>query len=207
MIRTLEDAQLRRGGFRIGVLHGKQLAGKDDREYKIQREVYLVGNLRMNVSKTRKVEVRIIAYEVPLGKTNRSYSVDLIGYDQEFNIYLIEVKRENNRETLQKDVVEQINSYYEMFRKIKSEFEKEFAERFLFPVRFKSIVKVILAPRQYYQQNGRENESLARRNDGDVLFGYFGNIARRGETDLVRPSKMWVDVSFYNPQARWTIAH
>ena len=204
MIRKLKDDQLRRSDFKIGTFHGKQLPGKDSRECKIQREVYLVGNLRMNLSRTCRRDVRIIAYEVPLGKKSRR--IDLIGYDDAFNIFLIEVKRKDNRETLHEKVVAQIDEYAEVFHKIRKDFEKEFSTIFFFRPRFRNIIKVVLAPREYYRQNGGENELFATRRNGDVLFGYFGRIPKDGEKDLVKSSRNRVEVNFHNGKSWPAIA-
>jgi len=179
------------------MFHGKQLLNGDKREHKIQRDIFLVGSMRLVFSKTKKTDVRIIAYEMPLGKKRRSESIDLVGYDSNLNLYLIEVKRGDNPDTLEEHVVRQVGSYAEMFDQVKSDFEQEFRERFFFDARFRGIIKMVCAPRYYYEKNGAKNQSFAKSYGGDVLFGFFGGIKKGAETELLKASKEHIGVHFY----------
>ena len=171
--------KLREKGFRLGTWHGKN-PDADDREYAIQRALYLYG---INLVPTRKkpIYLRPFAYEMPLYRSSRSKSVDVVAYDGLFNVYLIEVKRAKNTERLE-DAVKQVNRYAEAFQKIKTDVEDEFKERFHFGAVFRDVVKVIVAPRNFYDTEDHKFLSSFR---GDVWVGYLGRIQPGAEASLL----------------------
>jgi len=79
---------LRESGFQMGCLHGKLHAKDPKSEAHIQRTIFL--SQRIKVWKTIDLApiIRIFAYEVPLELASRGKSVDLMGYDKDFNLYL-----------------------------------------------------------------------------------------------------------------------
>jgi len=169
----------RKKGFRLGTWHGKILDA-DNREYAIQRALYLYGiNLVLTRKKSRYL--RPIAYEMPLCRSSRSESIDVVAYDKEHRVYLIEVKRAKTPERLE-DAVKQVNRYAEAFRKIKADVEAEFEKQFHFGIAFKGIVKMIVAPRDFYPKDRKFLSSYC----GDVCLGCLGRIQTGDEAELLR---------------------
>lgn len=178
---------LRTAGFRMGTYRGKQLDEKDTREYKIQRDLYLIGNIRLVFSNERFMTVRMVGYEFPLYHISRGRSCDLIGYDRDFNIYLFEVKKWNNREGL-KRAVEELDDYSKAFKEISKYVEEEFHKVFFIKANFKKIIKIVLAPKEYYDKQEQNKEYLKSYN-GDVRFGYFARVPSGETVNLVRRPK------------------
>lgn len=193
-------ATMRSQGFKIGMYHGKTLPDDDRREYKIQRDLFLIGKVKLNFSKNKTTVVRVFAYEVPLQDgVARGECADLLGYDKDFNIYIFELKRGTNQEALQ-EVINQINGYATTIVKKLPQIEKEFKAAFLLRSRSisfkKSVVKkIILAPREYYDDS--ENRACIKKYlKGDILFGYFGRIADGNEAKLRRSGVECVNINF-----------
>jgi hypothetical protein len=115
---------------------------------------------------------------MPLYRSSRSESIDVVAYDAEHKVYLIEVKRAKSSQKLA-DAVDQVNKYAEIFRQIKADVEVEFKKQFHFGVVFKSIVKAIVAPRDFY---GTEDHKFLSSFRGDVWVGYLGSIRQAAET-------------------------
>ena len=172
----------RKKGFRLGTWHGK-IPDADDREYAIQRALYLYGINLVLPTRKKPIYLRPFAYEMPLYRSSRSKSVDVVAYDAEHKVYLIEVKRAKSSQRLA-DAVKQVNDYAETFRQIKADVETEFKEQFHFDIAFKSIVKVIVAPRDYYYH--AENHTFLSSYCGDVWVGYLGRIQPKDEAKLLR---------------------
>jgi hypothetical protein len=172
--------ELRRKGFRLGTWHGKAPTA-DDREYAIQRALYLYGGCLVPHRDSKShIRLRPIAYEMPLYSVSRGKSVDVVAYDQRLNIYLIEVKRARNEQSLA-DAIDQLNEYAEIFKKIKTDVEAEFNERFHFGAVFNKIVKLVVAPSDFY---GDEDKMFLDSFGGDVRVGYIGRI--RSDEDAKR---------------------
>lgn len=204
-------------GFRIGMWHGKQLLPGDPREYKIQRDMYQIGSAILKFGKGDQGErrVRFAGYEVPLRM--RRERMDLVAYDSDFNVYIVEVKRSENTEPLDQ-VVEQVEGYSDLFEEIRPHFEREFTDAFFLPgVTLGKVVTVICAPRQYYLagrcSDNSTNLKFAKRYKGVVWLGYLANIDKGKEGGLLdiytnRPLR----INFYNNatvkgQARGLCAH
>lgn len=174
--------ELRRRDFRLGTWHGKEPVA-DDREYAIQRALYLYG-INLVLTRKKSIYLRPFAYEMPLYRSSRSDSIDVVAYDAEHKVYLIEVKRAKNTERLE-DAVKQVNRYAEAFQKIKADVEAEFEKQFHFRIVFKSIIKVIVAPRDFY---GTEDHKFLS-SCGDVWLGYLGRSGRVRSKD--KPKLLW----------------
>jgi len=147
----------RRRGFRLGQLHGKLQAENRRSEAHIQRTVFLSQKVRVWLKRDKVIDIRIFGYEMPLevGRS-RGQCVDLIGYDKEDNLYLIELKKKESGEKIP-DIIEQIDRYGKMVKKILPFIEKEFREEFFLPIRFnKSIKKMILAPREFFASRKKQ---------------------------------------------------
>lgn len=174
-------ANVRTSGFRIGTIHGRLEPQKTGSEAMLQRNLYHRGSLELVRSKTNKTRVRLVAYEVPLKKGKRTDSVDLIGYDKDKNLYLIELKRGNSSEELRK-VVGQVVDYREKFRGIQGDFVRELKDAFFFDFPAKSSVRcLILAPREFYKKKKTE---LDKARQVGIDFAYFGHV--RHEKNLSR---------------------
>jgi len=172
---------LRTKNFKIGQLHGKLRAANDASEAHIQRTVFLSQKLRLWKKRNEAVVIRIFGYEIPLKtKCTRGECVDLIGYDKNRNLYLIELKKMNSFERMA-DVIEQINDYADAVKNILPNIEREVEEEYFLPISFIGIRKVILAPREFYDTL-RRKEAL----DKSIDYTYFRDrdITKRkpGET-------------------------
>jgi hypothetical protein len=185
-------------GFKIGVYHGKTLPEDDKREYKIQRDLFLIGKVKLNFSKENTIKVKIFAYEVPIEEgASRVKCIDLLGYDKDFNIYIFELKRTQG-DPLEK-VVNQINDYSKKIIKKLDQIESEFKDAFLFQnISFNKacIKKIILAPREYYTQPVNKTYIKKCIRENDILLGYFGGIAKNNETKLRRSGIECININF-----------
>lgn len=157
----------RKGDFKLGVIHGKIKAQK--RELIMQRNIFLMSSII--IKSARDVEsnrrIRIFGYEVPLGHY-RDKCIDLLGYDKDHFLYIIELKDSENNEKLP-DVEEQITGYANGISKARLDLEKDFADTFFAKVKFKEVVKkIILAPHEFYRKNGVGCQAKP-----DITYLYF----------------------------------
>ena len=142
----------RKSDFKLGALHGKVSPTKVASEAAIQRKLFLSQSIKIVRSslESRNTCIRLIAYEMPLGY-HRDLCVDLVGYDADHNLYLIELKAGTSSEKLPQ-VMDQIGKYACIVKEIKGYIEKDFEKTFYFPLKIKDIKKVILAPRKFYDK-------------------------------------------------------
>lgn len=163
---TISNHKLREKDFRLGQIHGRLQAENPFSEANIQRTVFLTQRAIIHRKRDVKTLIRILGYEVPLNKgVSRGECVDLMGYDKEHNLYIIELKKAGSSERLP-EIIEQLNRYEKAVKSIIDFIEKEFEAEYFFPVRFnKTIKKMILAPRTFYDNR----ECL----DSSVDHGYF----------------------------------
>lgn len=162
---------LRKDNFKLGRLHGRVAAQKKQAETHIQRILFL--NQRLSIVRSRKdsCEIKLFGYEIPLEHgCSRVRCIDLMGYDQDHNLYLIELKRGRTSEQMPK-IIRQINDYADMVRDILPNIEQDFKRTFFLPIRFRSIRKVVLAPREFYTTERRR--ALI---DPSVEYAYFRNV-------------------------------
>lgn len=155
---------LRNKDFKLGCLHGKLQAEDESSEAHIQRTVFLSQRIRVWRTKDLAPIIRIFGYEVPLEDYKRGRCIDLIGYDKNHNLYVIELKKKESDEPIEK-VIKQINGYTDSVQKILPFIEEEFEEAFFFPIKFISIKKMIIAPREFYK-----GQKLT---DKTIDYGYF----------------------------------
>jgi hypothetical protein len=151
------NAKLRTSDFKFGVIHGKIKPVNKDSEAAIQRNIFLSQRIEIVRSKKDRAFVRLFAYEMPLGY--RKKRVDLLGYDQNHDLFIIELKDRKNRQELA-EVEEQINDYQKLILKIKRNMEKEFQEIFHLAIRFKAIKKAILAPQEFFKGKKPQDKSI-----------------------------------------------
>lgn len=156
----------RKKDFQLGCLHGKLQAADKRSEAHIQRTIFLSQRIRVWRTMTCKPIIRIFGYEVPLENYGRGRCIDLMGYDGEHNLYVIELKKKESAENMDK-VIKQVNDYAESVNSIRSYIEKEFVETYFFPIKFKSIKKMIIAPREFYK--GKKGQMI----DSTIDYGHF----------------------------------
>ena len=171
--------------FKLGQIHGKLRARKRKSEAHIQRTVFLIRKIKIWRKRNKTTTVRMFGYEVPLqsGKS-RGSCVDLMGYDKDRNLYLIELKKKGSGEKIPK-IIKQINDYENMVKRILPCIEREFKEEFLFPIKFnKTIRKIILAPREFYSSRKEDLKGES------IDFCYFRdkNINKRKSHRMINLS-------------------
>jgi hypothetical protein len=168
--------------FKLGRFHGKIKPEDKGSEAQIQRKAFL--SQMIEIVRGRKdedkVKVRLFGYEVPLEPDkNRGKCVDLMGYDKELNLYLIELKNKDSRETIT-DVIGQLNGYVGIVEKIKGYIAEELEAELLLPIKFKDIKIMLLAPREFYKNKGLT--------DAGIDFGSFRDkdINERKSNEVIR---------------------
>lgn len=163
----METNLRREDGFKLGQIHGKIQADNKDSEAQIQRVVFLSQKIQLYIKRDTTISIRLLGYEVPLMKgVSRGKCVDLIGYDKEHNLYLIELKKGASQEKI-KDIETQIDDYENMIKKILPNIVEEFKKEYFLSIEFANIKKIILAPIEFYQQKYKE---LTR---SDIYYCYF----------------------------------
>ncbi len=161
---------LRRENFRFGCFHGKPVAEKIESEANIQRVLFLNKQLRIVRSKTNISMINLFGYEIPLEQGNsRGKCVDLMGYDKEYNLFLIELKKDKTSEKMSK-IIEQINGYADSVKVIREAIEAEFEKTFFFKIKFSLMIKkVILAPREFYKLRSKKELT-----DATIEYAFIG---------------------------------
>jgi hypothetical protein len=165
----------RKHNFRLGQLHGKLQAENNKSEAQIQRTVFLSQKLKVFKKRNETILIRIFGYEVPLkDNCTRGQCIDLLGYDKDHNLYLIELKKKESHERIV-DIIEQLSGYEAYVKQILPGIEEEFKSEYFFPISFKAVKKIILAPREFYET--RKEELIP----GSIEYTYFGdkNINKR----------------------------
>jgi len=179
--------ELRKKDFRLGKIHGKTSPQKKLSEATVQRNLFLgqrITFVRKRDGRSNPV-VRIFAYEVPLEKVSRGRCIDLLGYDQDKNLYIFELKNKNSTEKLSK-VNSQIKDYANTLIKIKEDIEREFNEEFFFTnIEFKEIRKIVVDPREFYKANGDDYK-------GDIEYLYYADGSIFGKADIPQNVKLHV---------------
>ena len=165
------NSKLRKSDFKLGSIHGKISPKEKNSEAMIQRNVYLSQCIKIKRSNDDKKNslIRLFAYEMPLG-SGRDNCVDLVGYDVNHNLYLIELKKGSSAEALSK-VIDQINGYANKVAEIREHIEEDFEKTFYLNLKFKKIKKLILAPREFYKGNKRNDYS-----DDTIEYLYFRDM-------------------------------
>ena len=166
---------LRESNFKIGCFHGKLNPEKENSEAVLRNHLYLIGMLRLMLTKTNFIDIKILAYEMPLeSRKTRGRCIDLFGYDQNKKPWIIELKKQDSNENVD-EIVKQINAYAEMFgnEKVKTGIQNEIRERYHWKdFKFSDgIGKVILAGRDFYE--GKNVKSMK----DDIYFCSYSGIS------------------------------
>jgi len=144
--------------FKLGIIHGKIQPDKEKSEASIQRNLFLHQRIVIKRGKYNECIVRLFAYEMPLG-LKRDECIDLVGYDKDFNLFLIELKSEESKEHLS-EVVQQLNNYEKRVKEIKRSIEKDFKKTFYLHIKFTDIKKAILAPKMFYYGKTLDDDTI-----------------------------------------------
>lgn len=161
----------RKSNFRIEQIHGKP-PSKTSHEARIRNYIFGSRILLIKHSRTHETRIRVIGYEVPIyarGK-KRDECIDLLGYDADFQPWIIELKIGKSAEQLN-DVVSQVNRYSTAFAEgIKKSVEIEIQSRLLWrSFKFSGAVnKMILADRSFFKNYKDKPE-----NADDIAFCSF----------------------------------
>ena len=168
--------------FKIGCVHGKSSAQEKDSEAQLRNELYMIGMLKIEKSKKETINIRLVAYEMPLQTgQSRVCCIDLFGYDENKKPWIIELKTETSGEIIEKNI-EQIDGYGEMFEQTRDNVEREIQEKYHWK-EFKfsqGIGKVILAGRIFFQ-----NKELINYRELGIYCCSFSRIK-----DVVRDDKV-----------------
>ncbi len=165
---------LRKQDFKLGQIHGRLQAENNKSEAQIQRAVFLSQKINLFVSRGHTIQIRLFGYEIPLqSNASRGRCVDLMGYDEKHNLYLIELKDENSREKTDK-IEKQITDYEIMLRQRLIDIQKDFKREFFLPIIFgrKKIYRIILAPKQFF--NPHRMKEIKRLRNEDIIYADFG---------------------------------
>lgn len=195
---------MREKDYKIGRVHGRVTTKTKKGENEIRNQVFLIGQVMIEVERDVALPIRIIAYEFPLGG-GRDNCIDLLGYDEKHNPWIFELKKENTRDSIKK-MIEQVNCYAEKFADIIPSVAKEISKVY-FLNNFsltKNIRKVILIPREYY--NNRDL-TLPNHNQG-IFFCSFARIKSLydddGQVNLLSKTikSGWIRLRIMNSDAR-----
>ncbi|MFC2129986.1 hypothetical protein ACFLSQ_00980 [Bacteroidota bacterium] len=163
--------KVRTKNFKLLTFHGKLKPEKSSKEANLRNALFLIGSFALHLPKEKIVNIRIIGYEVPLdGRQSRGKCMDLLGYDKDFNPYIIELKIEESKEDIDK-IISQINNYAQLFDEIRDVISLEISKK-LFWSEFKfkgETKKILLAPRNFYK-----NHTI--KNDKSIIYCSIGNI-------------------------------
>jgi len=194
----------RQTGFRIGCFHGKLTAAKQVSEAQLRNELYLIGMLEIELSRKESIQIRLVAYEMPLhaGKT-RGRCIDLFGYDQDFKPWIIELKGQDSNESIPQ-IADQINDYAEHFEEIRESVRNEIQRQFHWQdFQFQGQAgKIILASREYWVRQAKEKDWPE-----GIYYCYFSRIPEVIKGDKVvllknNKGKGIVGLSVYNKPRR-----
>ncbi len=123
----------RQNNFRLLTIHGKLNPQRDESEARLRNDLYLVGSLTLDYGSKGSINIRLVGYEVPLTTgQSRGYCIDLLGYDKEFNPYIIELKTSITSDTQAVDKVHYVSeSFKEMAKnspyKVKKKLDNKYA--------------------------------------------------------------------------------
>lgn len=174
----IEYFEPRKRDFKIGCFHGKVIPEKPEDESTLRNGLFLKGSLIL-IRETKACKIRFIGYEVPTceGKDSKK-NIDLLGYDENYDLYLIELKRGLTSEKTN-IATGKINRYYECLLKSLPSLQNEFRLEYHLPeFEFSGLIHcVILAHSIYYikhkpsefKENGISPYTFRYEKDDDIL--------------------------------------
>jgi len=166
--KSVVNSKYRTEDFKFGCFHGKSDAENIDSEAHIQRLVFKSMRIKLVCSNANKIDIRVIGYEIPLTKnSSRGKCIDLLGYDIDHNLYLIELKKGISTEKVPK-ILEQIYDYKNILYDIIPFIEDEFYKTFYFTLTTNKIIPILLAPKEFYLCRSKDLPE-----ESEILFCYF----------------------------------
>ena len=192
---------MRKENFKLGCFHGKLNPENLKSEAKLRNDLYLIGSLKLNISRDNVKNIRLIGYEIPL-KTgaSRVNCIDLLGYDKNHIPYIIELKIGSSSEPLDK-IIKQVNEYEKMFNDVKTYIEKEFTSKFHWSY-FSFVsepIKIILVHKDYYKNKSLNNFKIDNRTY-ICSFSRVKDISKNGSITLLEQcgSNGYVNLKIHN---------
>jgi hypothetical protein len=179
------NTNYRKSDFKIEQIHGKPPA-KSSHEARIRNYIFGARSLIINHTRNNTTSIRAIGYEVPIyarGK-KRDECIDLVGYDEFFHPWIIELKIGKSSEPLD-EVVSQVKRYMIAFEEgIREPVQKEYRTRLLWSsFAFKGDVHgMILADRSFYADRSNQREN----SDGIIFCSFSGYADERTLLKLPR---------------------
>jgi len=167
--------------FKIGCFHGKLNPEDVSIEAILRNELFLIGMLKMAITRSESINIRLVAYEMPLQTGQaRGRCIDLLGYDQNKSPWIIELKKADSNEKLDQ-VIEQILDYEDLFREVRNNIEREIQDKYHWgEFRFSgTIKKMILAHRKYFEGISIKNYTAL-----GVYCCSFSNIGAKSEQEI-----------------------
>ena len=145
---------IRKTNFKIGCVHGNVFAKTRDSEAQLRNELFLIGMLKVEITRKETIDIRLVAYEMPLQMgQSRGRCIDLLGYDQNKKPWIIELKKKSSNENIDQ-IKKQIDDYEDIFQKIRGHVEDEIRKKFHWnEFNFsEGTGKIILAGREFFHQ-------------------------------------------------------
>jgi len=182
-----EKIMLRQSEFKLARVHGKICTEKPSGEAELRNQIFLIGNLKIEYANNEFIPIRLMGYEIPLEESDlqnpqgpRVECIDLLGYDNECNPVIIELKAENTKEQLD-EVIKQIKRYEEKFNLIKENIQNEFRkETFWSDFKFGSkTYKIILSGRNFFN----DQKLPDKYETSGIMCCYFGGIQNYFDLD------------------------
>lgn len=155
-----KESAYRTTNYKLFRIHGRLKPEKDSYEAKLRNDLYMVGSLKINtgLSADNFRMVRLIGYEVPLYNNQpRNKCIDLLGYDEDHNLYIIELKI--NLAMKPKDVSDQLQRYYLELMNVRESIAQEISHD-LHIEDFKlthKMFKIALVPKDFPKEQWDEN--------------------------------------------------
>lgn len=169
----METHIIRSSKFPIGTVHGVLIPV--NQENRIRNALYYGGSLLIEETRTKTTLIRLFAYEIPIVISNkgasRVESIDLLGYNAQKELFIIELKTADSEYGLI-DTIAQIRRYQNKLMSSLKGLQKEFRGKFLLPefTFSPNVIKtIILAPKYYFDKNRYVDVSK----DTDIQYCYF----------------------------------
>lgn len=162
---------IRTGDLKLGTFHGTLNPKEGSKEAKLRNSLYLIGNMKIAISKNEEIKIRLIGYEIPIEYKGKR--IDLLGYDENKNLCIIELKTDTSKEKIE-DVINQIEGYSKIMSSHIETIKKEFKERFYLCLNLTNeFRKIILAPREYYEKQKSKPKDFK---NNDIFICSIGEI-------------------------------
>lgn len=123
----MDMKNIRTENFKLGTFHGKLNPENSNKEAKLRNALYLIGNLYLPITNSDGKKIRIIGYEVPLEYLGKR--IDLLGYDDKMNPWVVELKSDTSAEPID-EIVDQVTEYSKILSSLIPQIKKEFFDRF-----------------------------------------------------------------------------